>query len=373
MVFCLSLTGDFSCEQADMGEEEPCGGAGNGGFEILGEASASAEPGEGSFHHPAAGQEFKPAGGVGALDDLNGPVADFGEATFEFGAGITAVSEHTPQPGIQGFYGFEHGGRPIAVLNAGMMNDGTDEVADCIRDDVALASLDLLSGIEPARAAGFGGLDRLTVDHASCGRSLASGHFPRCHDQGVIDAIERSIATEAVKIPLHGRERCEFLRDLPPLAPSRQHVEDGLHHHPQRHRSGPASMRWLGHEGFDQGPFGIGEVACVTQSGPAVSLPSDFSPGHRISVRPCKQTESQPTEIVQLPFSVQLSDKGDRPWTTLSELVVATGVAVGSAADLTLGHLATDVIFRAVGMERDFWVALHRARQAAAERLCRKF
>ena len=50
MVERLSLTGDFPCEQADMGEEEPCGGAGNGGLEILCEAPASAEPGEGSFH-----------------------------------------------------------------------------------------------------------------------------------------------------------------------------------------------------------------------------------------------------------------------------------------------------------------------------------
>lgn len=32
---------------------------------------------------------------------------------------------------------------------------------------------------------------------------------------------------------------------------------------------------------------------------------------------------------------------------------VAIGIAAGSAADLTLGHLATDVVFRAVGMKRD--------------------
>ncbi len=98
-----------------------------------------------------------------------------------------------------------------------MVNDGADEVADCIRDDVALAPLDLLSGIEPARPAGFGGLDRLAVDHTGCGRSLASGHFPRLHDQDMIDAIERAVATEAVKIPRYGGRRREFLRDLPPL------------------------------------------------------------------------------------------------------------------------------------------------------------
>ena len=196
---------------------EPCGGTGNGGFEIFCEASASAEPGEGSLHHPAAWQEFEPAGGVGALDDLYGPFADFGETSIEFGTGIAAGSEYMPQPGIQGFDGFEHVGRPIPILYAGMMNDGADEVADCIRDDVALAPLDLLAGIEPTRPAGFGGLDRLTVNHPGCGRRLASSHFPRLHDQDVIDVIERAVATEAVEIPLHGGKRREFLRDLPPL------------------------------------------------------------------------------------------------------------------------------------------------------------
>ena len=116
-----------------MGEEEPCGGAGNGSLEILCKASASAEPGEGSFHYPASRQEFEPAGSVGALDDLYGPFADFGEAPIEFGAGIAAIGKHMPQPRIQGFDGFEHVGRPVAVLNTGMMNDGTDEVADYIR------------------------------------------------------------------------------------------------------------------------------------------------------------------------------------------------------------------------------------------------
>jgi len=32
---------------------------------------------------------------------------------------------------------------------------------------------------------------------------------------------------------------------------------------------------------------------------------------------------------------------------------IAAGVAVGSAADLTFGHLAADVVFRAVGVQRD--------------------
>jgi hypothetical protein len=38
---------------------------------------------------------------------------------------------------------------------------------------------------------------------------------------------------------------------------------------------------------------------------------------------------------------------------------VATDVAVGSAADVAFGHLAADVIFRAVGVQRNFRVIEH--------------
>src|SRR6202035_5992869 len=38
---------------------------------------------------------------------------------------------------------------------------------------------------------------------------------------------------------------------------------------------------------------------------------------------------------------------------------VATDVAVGSAADVAFGHLATDVVFRAIGVERNFRVIEH--------------
>ena len=50
------------------------------------------------------------------------------------------------------------------------------------------------------------------------------------------------VATEAVKISLHDGERREFLRDLPPLAAGRLHVEDGLHNSPLRGRPEPDSM-----------------------------------------------------------------------------------------------------------------------------------
>jgi hypothetical protein len=64
MVVCLTFACDFSYQQADVGEQEPCGSTGDCRLEILGEAAASAEPGEGSLDNPSAGQEFKPFCGI---------------------------------------------------------------------------------------------------------------------------------------------------------------------------------------------------------------------------------------------------------------------------------------------------------------------
>ena len=90
---------------------------------------------------------------------------------------------------------------------------------------------------------------------------LASVHV-RAHQQaGHMDASDPITSPQKI---LQGGCR-------PHMTAGRQHVEDGLHNPSQLHRSGPASMRRRGHERFDQGPFGVGEGACVVQYGPAIS------------------------------------------------------------------------------------------------------
>src|SRR3546814_13513610 len=60
-------------EESDVGEEEPCGCCGYGGLEVLGEAPASAEPGEGAFDDPSSGQPLEAFDALWALDDFDGP------------------------------------------------------------------------------------------------------------------------------------------------------------------------------------------------------------------------------------------------------------------------------------------------------------
>ncbi len=325
MVMLLTFSRNFSCKQADMGEQDPGGCTGDCCLEILGETAASAEPGEGSLDalpqpstglrrrnlccfRPSAGQEFKSFRGVGAFYDLYGPFPDFFEAPFQFRPSIAAIGEDMPQGRVFPADGFEHGGCAIAVLNIGGMDNEPDEVPERIGDDMSFASLDLLTRIKPTWPARLGRFHRLAIDHARGGRYRASSPFPRHRNQGLVDACERAVTAEAVEICLYRCKRCELPGDLPPLTASRQHVENRFNNHAQRYRAWPSAGRRCRHKRRDQRPFSIGKVACIAQLITAVLPPSGFSPGHRDSVSCCKPTESQPTEIAQLSFSFRLSD-----------------------------------------------------------------
>jgi len=58
--------------------------------------------------------------------------------------------------------------RAIAILNVGFMHDETDEVSLRVGDDMSLAALDLLAGVEAARPPAFRRLhDWLSMTPAS--------------------------------------------------------------------------------------------------------------------------------------------------------------------------------------------------------------
>ena len=68
-------------------------------FPVFCQASAAPEPCEGAFDDPSSGEDFEALGGVGALDDLEGPLADPVEGAAQFRPGISAIGEQMAQPG----------------------------------------------------------------------------------------------------------------------------------------------------------------------------------------------------------------------------------------------------------------------------------
>jgi hypothetical protein len=77
-----------------MGDQEPCLGAANGCLPVLRQAAASPEPGECSFDHPAPRQNLETSDGVGALDDLDPPIALALQGAAQLRPGIASV--HCP-------------------------------------------------------------------------------------------------------------------------------------------------------------------------------------------------------------------------------------------------------------------------------------
>ena len=85
-------------DSVGSGKSKP-GGTGGGCFEVLGEASAAAEPGEAALDHPPPGQELEAFDTGRALDDLDRPGAAIGNRLLQLRAAIDAVGEDMGQLG----------------------------------------------------------------------------------------------------------------------------------------------------------------------------------------------------------------------------------------------------------------------------------
>jgi hypothetical protein len=152
-----------------------------------------------------------------------------------------------------------------------------------VYQDVALAALDLLAGIEPARAAGFGGLDRLAVDDPGRRARLAAGGLARCHQQLMIDTPPGAVIAPSVEEPLHRGIGRELLGQQAPLATRGQQVEHGVDRLAQIGLARPPQEPWRRQVRLDQHPLVIGQIACVAQSRAPILRASDLGPGHPVA------------------------------------------------------------------------------------------
>jgi len=131
---------------ADHGEADEGGSFASVTFEVLGESTAVADPGEGPFDDPALGQDNK-AVQIGALDDVQPPRTGLGDHLGHFRPLVAAISIDALDEG-EGAAGLpQHDSGAVTVLNIGGMNDHVQEEAKGIDEDVALAPFDLLARV----------------------------------------------------------------------------------------------------------------------------------------------------------------------------------------------------------------------------------
>jgi len=195
-----------------MGDVDPGLGGCGGFFPVLCQASASAEPGEGSLDDPAARDDLEALRRIGAFDDLERPGADAAERAAQLRPGVSAIGEDVAQLRIGVSDRGEHGGRAIAILDIGGVDGQPDQQPDGVDDDMALAPLDLLAGIiaaNPARLRRFHGL---AVDHAGARAGLTTLQFARRHGEMKADRLQQPAVAPVVEVALYRRGRREVLR-----------------------------------------------------------------------------------------------------------------------------------------------------------------
>jgi hypothetical protein len=117
---------------------------------VLGEPSASPEPGEGAFDDPASGQHEEAFGPVRALDDLDvHGVDDALQAGLKLRPLIASIGMELGEEGEHAEQRRHDEHAAVAVLDVGGVDERVHQEALGVDEDVTLLALDLLACIEP--------------------------------------------------------------------------------------------------------------------------------------------------------------------------------------------------------------------------------
>src|SRR5437762_1045120 len=98
-VFDISGACESAGKQANAGNQDPCFRAGDGCFEVFGEPTVAAEPGEASLDHPTSRFGLKRPKALGTSDDRNSPLAQISECVEHLRTSIDAVGKDVTQFG----------------------------------------------------------------------------------------------------------------------------------------------------------------------------------------------------------------------------------------------------------------------------------
>src|SRR5204863_10110102 len=207
--------------------------AGDRSLEILGQAAVSIEPSEGSFDDPSPWEELKSGRVGGAFDNLDGPLAEFGESVTQIGAVIDTVGEEMAQPGKQIMDRRNDQPGTIAILDISGVHLGSDQQTGSIGHNVALTPFDLLGRIVTTRPAALGRLDRLTVDDPRRWSRFTARRFARLHQPRDIHVLKQAIDSPIVEIALHRRELRKVVRLHPQLTADPLNMLARVKHSPQ--------------------------------------------------------------------------------------------------------------------------------------------
>jgi len=114
----------LSEHEADRGERQERQGIAGEIFKVLGQSSASVEPGEGAFDNPTPGENLEALCVIRPVDDFDLEVRKrFGQSLLKDRPLISAIGEELLQKRIHAKQGRENEHASVAVLDIGRMHD----------------------------------------------------------------------------------------------------------------------------------------------------------------------------------------------------------------------------------------------------------
>jgi len=118
------------------------------GLVVFGQSTVLAEPGEGAFHDPALGQDDESPAGVSLhdLDNAAAPAAD----PMQEPPGIAGIGKDHLQATQASAQVLEQQPGAIAVLEVGRMHHQRHDQPERVDEQMPLAPVDLLGGVEAA-------------------------------------------------------------------------------------------------------------------------------------------------------------------------------------------------------------------------------
>lgn len=134
--------------------------------------------------------------------------------------------------------------------------------AQRVAEQMTLAALDLLSGVETDRLAGVGaGLDALAVENGNRGAFFTAFQTTAAAVEGVMDARPGSIVAPRPKVAVNGAAGRKVTRQHPPPAAGLEKVEDRVDHPAQAGDARPPARLRSRQQRQDQRPLPIRHVA----------------------------------------------------------------------------------------------------------------
>src|SRR5260370_14288416 len=142
----------------------------------------------------------------------------------------------------------------------------------------------------------------------------------------MVDLTPQTAVAPGVEVMLNRGVGREILGQQAPLAAALRQIEDRVDHRSQRRRArATATLVRRGQKRLDDGPFGIGCIACIAQPVASILRASDFGPHLVPPSCLATTTESQTAEITQ-PIFVSASQGYASALRDTCDLIVTHGL-----------------------------------------------